>query len=212
MFKLRYWLLVSVLLLVAAGCGGESKDETLPTRFVPPTSAETAVAGLTPDLPPTWTPEASPTALPPRPTQTIAERPTATLVILPSLTPTPEGFVPTRKPGPTATRTVIAPIDVTDETFEDEVLKSDLPVLVVFCASWFGPCKSMDPLINQIARDYRGRLRVVKIDNEQNATTAKTYEVESIPTLLIFKDGEVDQRIEGSPSNTELRQTINLAL
>lgn len=78
-----------------------------------------------------------------------------------------------------------------DENFEKEVLKSDIPVLVDFFAEWCGPCKMMGPVIEKLAEEYEGKWKIGKIDVDQSPKTSMTYSVQSIPTLLFFKDGKV---------------------
>lgn len=91
-------------------------------------------------------------------------------------------------------------IEVTDETFEAEVINADLPTLVDFWAEWCGPCRRIAPIVEEIARDYDGRLRVAKFDVDQNQITPAQLGVMSIPTLILFKDGaEVDRWIGYRP-------------
>lgn len=78
-----------------------------------------------------------------------------------------------------------------DENFEKEVLKSDIPVLVDFFAEWCGPCKMMGPVIEGLAKEYEGKWKIGKLDVDQAPKTSETYSVQSIPTLLFFKDGKV---------------------
>lgn len=91
-------------------------------------------------------------------------------------------------------------IEVTDETFEQEVVNADLPTLVDFWAEWCGPCRRIAPIVEEIARDYDGRLRVAKLNVDQNQTTPARLGVMSIPTLILFSDGaEVDRWIGYRP-------------
>lgn len=90
------------------------------------------------------------------------------------------------------------PIEITDENFEQEVLKSNLPVLVDFWAVWCGPCKMIAPIVEQLAAEYNGKLKVGKLDVDNNQQSAIKYGVRSIPTLLIFKDGKVVETIIGA--------------
>lgn len=89
------------------------------------------------------------------------------------------------------------PTPVSDATFESEVLKATTPVLVDFWAAWCGPCRMVAPVVDEIARDYDGKLKVVKLDVDENGNTAAQFGVQSIPTLLLFKDGKAVQRIVG---------------
>ncbi len=92
------------------------------------------------------------------------------------------------------------PIEVTDATFEAEVLKSDVPVLVDFWATWCGPCKMIAPVLTELASEYDGRLKVAKVDVDNNSATATQFRIMSIPSLLFFKNGEkVDQIIGAFP-------------
>ncbi|NDJ34918.1 MAG: thioredoxin [Chloroflexi bacterium] len=87
---------------------------------------------------------------------------------------------------------------VTDQTFEEEVIKSDLPVLVDFWAEWCGPCKMIAPIVEELADDYEGRLKVVKLDTDENPETPMQMGIMGIPTLILFKDGEAIDRIVGA--------------
>jgi thioredoxin 1 len=88
--------------------------------------------------------------------------------------------------------------EVTDRTFAQEVLQATSPVLVDFWADWCGPCKAIAPIVEALAREYEGRLKVMKLDVDANPRTASTYQVQSIPTLLVFKDGKPAERIVGA--------------
>ncbi len=105
-----------------------------------------------------------------------------------------------------------APITVTDSTFAREVLESDLPVLVDLWAPWCGPCRMIAPVVEKIARDYAGRLKVAKLNVDDNPQTAMRYQVQGIPTLLIFKGGRVADRIVGAVPEPLLRGKVNAAL
>jgi len=88
--------------------------------------------------------------------------------------------------------------EVTDRTFAQEVLQSTPPVLVDFWADWCAPCKVIAPIVEELAREYEGRLKVMKLDVDANPRTASAYRVQSIPTVLLFKDGEPAERIVGA--------------
>ena len=97
------------------------------------------------------------------------------------------------------------PIALTDDNFEKEVLKSETPVLVDFWAGWCGPCLTIAPSVEEIASEYQGKIKVGKVDVDQNRGTAAAYGIRSIPTLLIFKNGKVvDSLIGAVPKNSIL--------
>jgi thioredoxin 1 len=87
---------------------------------------------------------------------------------------------------------------VSDGTFEQEVLQSPVPVLVDFWAVWCGPCKAIAPVVEELAGEYEGKMKVMKLDVDENPRTPTTYGVQSIPTLLLFKDGRPAERIVGA--------------
>ena len=87
--------------------------------------------------------------------------------------------------------------NVTEDTFQTEVLDSSEPVLVDFSAVWCGPCKMLDPIVKQLAGEWNGKVKVVKIDADQNPNILMQYSVLGIPTLLFFKEGEIKERITG---------------
>lgn len=94
-------------------------------------------------------------------------------------------------------------ITITDENFESEVINSDQPVLVDFWATWCGPCKIIAPIIEELADEFDGKAKVAKVDVDHNQETAGKYGIRSIPTLVIFKNGqEVDRVIGAVPKNT----------
>ncbi|MDQ3019460.1 MAG: thioredoxin [Bacteroidota bacterium] len=90
------------------------------------------------------------------------------------------------------------PIELTDANFEQEVLKSDLPVLIDFWAVWCGPCKMIAPIVGELATEYGGKLKVGKLDIDNNQEVSIKYGIRSIPTLLIFKDGKIVDQIVGA--------------
>lgn len=100
------------------------------------------------------------------------------------------------------------PFEVTDETFEEEVLQATEPTLVDLWASWCGPCRMVAPIVEQIAEEYDGRLRVAKLDVDANQETPARYGIRGIPTLLLFKDGEEVARVVGFRQKDELVETL----
>ena len=100
----------------------------------------------------------------------------------------------------------------TDANFDEEVIKSDVPVLVDFYADWCGPCKMIAPLVEQLAGEYEGKAKIGKLDVDANGVTAQNYRVMSIPTLLIFKGGEVVDTIVGAVPKNQLEAKLNAVL
>ena len=98
---------------------------------------------------------------------------------------------------------------VSDEQFEEQVLKSSEPVLVDFWAEWCGPCKMIAPILDDVATSYAGKLRVAKINIDHNQKTPRNYNVRGIPTLMIFKNGKVEATQIGAVSKTQLTQLID---
>lgn len=93
---------------------------------------------------------------------------------------------------------------VTDDTFEDEVLKSDVPVLVDYWAEWCGPCKVIAPVLEEIAGEYDGKMKVCKLDIDANEETPPKYGIRGIPTLMLFKNGNVEATKVGALSKSQL--------
>ncbi len=100
-------------------------------------------------------------------------------------------------------------VTLTIENFNDEVMKSEIPVLVDFWAVWCGPCSMIAPIVSEIADENFGKLKVGKVNVDEQMTLAMKYGVSSIPTLLLFKKGKVEERIIGACSKEELEAMIN---
>ena len=100
-------------------------------------------------------------------------------------------------------------VDVTDVSFEAEVLKSRIPVLVDFWAEWCGPCKAISPTLEALAKDYQGRAKVVKINVDQNIAVPSRYNIKGIPTLLLFRDGVVKDQIVGTSTRENIAKVID---
>jgi thioredoxin 1 len=100
-------------------------------------------------------------------------------------------------------------IHVSDETFDQEVLKSELPVLVDYWAEWCGPCKMLAPIVDEIAKEYEGRLKVCKLDIDANPLTPPKYGIRGIPTLMLFKNGEVVATKVGAISKAQLTAFVD---
>ncbi len=99
-------------------------------------------------------------------------------------------------------------IRVNDENFKQEVLESDIPTLVDFWAEWCMPCHMVAPVVEEIAKEYQGKLKVCKLNVDEARNTASNYGIMSIPTLAIFKNGKVDEKIIGALPKAELERAI----
>ncbi len=101
------------------------------------------------------------------------------------------------------------PVHVSDATFDSEVIKADVPVLVDFWADWCGPCKMLAPVVADLAQEYGPRVKVAKLDVDANPSTAGSFGVMSIPTLILFKGGEVAQRLVGYQPKSALKAKLD---
>ncbi len=100
-------------------------------------------------------------------------------------------------------------LEFSDANFEKEVLQSDTPVLVDFWAPWCGPCRMIAPVVEQIANEFAGRIKVGKLNTDDNAGISERYEIRSIPTLVLFKNGQVADRKIGALPKKELETLLN---
>jgi thioredoxin 1 len=100
-------------------------------------------------------------------------------------------------------------LEVTDGNFDQAVLKSDQPVMVDFWAAWCGPCKALAPIVDEVASAYNGKVRVGKMDVDRNPSTPQRYGVRGIPTLLIFKNGQVQEQIVGYVARDVIEKALN---
>lgn len=102
----------------------------------------------------------------------------------------------------------MAAAQVTDATFKQEVLESTVPVLVDFWAPWCGPCRMVAPVVEEIADDYKDKVKVVKVNTDENPEVASAYGIRSIPTLMIFKDGQRVELVVGAVPKVTLTNTL----
>ena len=101
---------------------------------------------------------------------------------------------------------------VNDKNFSTDVLQADLPVLVDFWATWCGPCRSISPIIEELAKEFSGRVRIAKLNVDENPATPSQYGVRGIPTLILFKDGKIVDQLTGAHPKTRLVALLDKAL
>jgi len=116
-------------------------------------------------------------------------------------------FIPHDQEGSETTMSAVQAIS--DGNFENEVINSDLPVLIDFWAPWCAPCRAIGPLVDELAKNYEGRLKVVKMNVDENPLTPSRYGVRSIPNLLLFKNGQVKDQIIGAVPKAHFVQAID---
>jgi len=103
-------------------------------------------------------------------------------------------------------------IHLTDSNFKEEVIDSEIPVLVDFWANWCGPCKMITPIVEELAREYKDKIKIGKLDVDSNPKIATHYGIMSIPTLMFFKDSRVTDQVMGALSKPELKRKIEECL
>lgn len=101
---------------------------------------------------------------------------------------------------------------LTDANFDAEVLKSNVPVLVDFWAAWCGPCKQLAPVIDELAKEYKGKVKIGKLDTEENTSTPAKFGITAIPTIILFKNGQSVNKMVGVKSRKDLKAAVDAQL
>jgi len=103
-------------------------------------------------------------------------------------------------------------LEITDETFDSEIMNSDLPALVDFWAEWCGPCRMVGPMVEELADEYQGKIKVAKMDVDKNRETPVKFGIRNIPTLILFKGGEVAHTIVGAQPKSSIEEELKKLL
>ena len=103
-------------------------------------------------------------------------------------------------------------LEVTDDTFEEKIEKSDIPAMVGFWAEWCGPCKMVGPVVAELAREYQGKVRIAKMNVDENRQTPAKFGIRNIPTMILFKGGEVAQTIVGAYPKSHIEEELKKLL
>ena len=103
-------------------------------------------------------------------------------------------------------------LQVTDDTFDEEIVQSDLPAIVDFWAAWCGPCRMVGPVVEELSKEYEGKIKVAKMDVDQNRQTPARFGIRNIPTLIFFKGGEVANTIIGAQPKSAIEEEIKKLL
>ncbi len=104
------------------------------------------------------------------------------------------------------------PLEISDANFKSEVIESSMPVLVDFWAPWCGPCKMIAPVLDELAKEYEGKIKIVKLNVDDNQGTATEFGIKGIPTLILFKDGKVLEQTIGAQSKELLKKMVEKSL
>ena len=100
-------------------------------------------------------------------------------------------------------------VELSDQNFDTEVLHSSVPVMVDFWAEWCGPCKMLAPTVEAVANEYAGKVKVAKLNVDDNVSTASRYNIRGIPTLLVFKDGQIKEQLVGTQPKSAIEKALN---